>query len=75
VELNIAIMRTFVLIRKHPLNHKELQDKVVKPEKKYNEVQQEELQARWRIGFKTNDNDQKILLRRLRRQGTTHSLQ
>ena len=36
IELNIAIMRTFVLIRQHSLNYKDLQEKLQKLEKKYN---------------------------------------
>jgi hypothetical protein len=36
IDVNIAIMRTFVLIRQHSLHYKELHDKLVKLEKKYN---------------------------------------
>jgi hypothetical protein len=36
IEVNIAIIRTFVLIRQHALSHKDLQDKLLKLEKKYN---------------------------------------
>ncbi len=36
IEVNIAIIRTFVLIRQHALSHKDLQDKLQKLEKKYN---------------------------------------
>src|SRR5689334_18912410 len=69
IEVNIAIMRTFVLIRQYALNYKELQDKLKKLEKKYNKnfkeifhalnllleekAIQEEQKSRERIGFKT----------------------
>jgi hypothetical protein len=36
IAANIAIMRTFVLIRQYALQYKELHDKLVKLEKKYN---------------------------------------
>ncbi len=36
IQVNIIIIRTFVLIRQHLLNYKDLQDKVKKPENKYN---------------------------------------
>ncbi len=36
IEVNIAIMRTFVLIRQHALNYKELAEKIKKLESKYN---------------------------------------
>jgi len=36
IELNIAIIRTFVLIRQQALNYKDLQEKLLKLEKKYN---------------------------------------
>lgn len=70
IEVNIAIIRTFVLVRQHSLNHKELQDKLQKLEKKYNKNFKEIYQAlnlliedktindaqaaREPIGFKTN---------------------
>lgn len=72
IELNIAIMRTFVLIRQHALNYKELQDKLVKLEKKYNKnfkeiyaalnlliddkVVRDEQTNREPIGFKTKSS-------------------
>jgi hypothetical protein len=34
IEVNIAIIRTFVLVRQHTLNYKELQDKLQKLDKK-----------------------------------------
>ena len=62
-------MRTFVLIRQHALNYKELYEKLVKLEKKYNKnfkeiyhalnlllddkAAQEEQKNRLPIGFKT----------------------
>lgn len=73
IEVNIAIMRTFVLIRQHSLNYKELQGKLLRLEKKYNKnfkeiyaalnllindkVAQDEQKKRRRIGFKTNDDE------------------
>lgn len=36
IQVNIIIIRTFVLIRQHLLNYKELHDKIKKLEKKYN---------------------------------------
>lgn len=69
INVNIAIMRTFVLIRQHALNHKELHDKLEKLEKKYNKnfkeiyhalnllledkTAQEDQKKREPIGFKT----------------------
>lgn len=69
IDVNIAIMRTFVLVRQHALNHKELQEKLQKLEKKYNKnfkeiyhslnllleekAAQEEQKNREPIGFKT----------------------
>lgn len=69
IDVNIAIMRTFVLIRQHALNYKELHDKLVKLEKKYNKnfkeiyhalnllledkAAQDEQKNREPIGFKT----------------------
>ena len=68
IEVNIIIIRTFVLIRKHLLNYKDLQDKIKKLEKKYNrnfadvykvlelllndKQQQQDFDKRERIGFK-----------------------
>ena len=68
IEVNIIIIRTFVLIRQHLLNYKELQDKIKKLEKKYNKnfndiykvlelllndkQQKEDFEQRERIGFK-----------------------
>ena len=69
IEVNIAIMRTFILIRQYALNYKELQDKLKKLEKKSNKnfkeifhalnllleekTIQEEQKNREPIGFKT----------------------
>jgi hypothetical protein len=36
IEVNIAIIRTFVLVRQHALNYKDLQENLQKLEKKYN---------------------------------------
>ncbi len=68
IQVNIIIIRTFVLIRQHLLNYKDLQDKIKKLEKKYNKnfedvykvlelllnekQQTENLVKRERIGFK-----------------------
>jgi hypothetical protein len=69
IEVNIAIIRTFVLIRQYAVNYKELHEKLQKLEKKYNKnfkeiyealslligakIGQEELFNREPIGFKT----------------------
>jgi hypothetical protein len=69
IEVNIAIMRTFVLIRQHALQYKDLQEKLMKLEKRSNKnfkeiyhalnllledkSVQEEQKAREPIGFKT----------------------
>lgn len=69
IEVNITIIRTFVLIRQYALNYKELQDGLQKLEKKYNKnfeeiyealnlliaakTQQENQVQREPIGFKT----------------------
>ena len=69
IEVNIAIMRTFILIRQYALNYKDLQQKLQKLEKKYNKnfkeifhalnllleekTIQEEQKNREPIGFKT----------------------
>ncbi len=69
IEVHIAIMKTFVLIRQYALNYKDLQDKLQKIEKKSNKsfkeiyhalnllledrTAQEEQKNRERIGFKT----------------------
>lgn len=68
IEVNIIIIRTFVLIRQFALTYKELQQKISKLEKKYNnnfkeifqalnlllteKQQQEDFSKRERIGFK-----------------------
>jgi len=68
VEVNISIMRTFVLIRNYALSHKDLTDKLKELENKYNrqfkdvyeainyllqkDKQETEQQKRKRIGFK-----------------------
>ena len=67
-ELNIAIIRTFVLIREMAIEHKDLHEKIIKLEKKYNKSfkevfkaleylvaeksKEEEFKNRRRIGFK-----------------------
>lgn len=72
IEVNIAIMRTFILIRQYALNYKELQEKLKKLEKKYNKnfkeiyhalnllleekTIQEEQKNREPIGFKTKSS-------------------
>lgn len=45
IEVNIAIIRTFVLVRQHALNQKDLQEKLQKLEKKYNKNFKEIYQA------------------------------
>jgi len=68
IEVNIIIIRTFVLIRQFALNYKDLQQKIMKLKKKYNanfkeifqvlnllltdKQQQEDFAKRERIGFK-----------------------
>jgi len=68
IQVNIIIIRTFVLIRQHILNYKSLQDKIKKLEKKYNKnfsdvykvlelllidkKKKEDFSNRERIGFK-----------------------
>ena len=68
IEVNIIIIRTFVLIRQFALNCKDLHQKIMKLEKKYNanfkeifqalnllltdKQQQEDFAKRERIGFK-----------------------
>ncbi|MFT3826475.1 MAG: ORF6N domain-containing protein [Chitinophagaceae bacterium] len=68
IEVNIAIIRTFVLIRQHASDYKELEAKIKKLEKKYNQnftevftalgvllgrkQQEEDFKSRRRIGFK-----------------------
>lgn len=72
IDVNIAIMRTFVLIRQHSMNYKELQQKLQKLEKKNNKnfkeiyhalnllleekAIQEEQKNREPIGFKTKSS-------------------
>jgi hypothetical protein len=72
IEVNISIMRTFVLIRQHALNYKELQEKLLQLEKKYNKnfkeiyhalnllledkESQEQQNKREPIGFKTKSS-------------------
>lgn len=69
IEVNIAIIRTFVLVRQHTLNYKDLQEKLQKLDNKYaknfkeiygalnllikDKTQQEEQANREPIGFKT----------------------
>jgi len=71
IEVNIIIIRTFVLIRQFALTFKELQQKISKLEKKYNnnfkeifqalnlllieKQQQEDFSKRERIGFKKDN--------------------
>ncbi len=68
IEVNIAVMRTFVMLREFALNYEELQIKIKKLEKKYNKhfsdvfkameyllgqkKNEEEFKNRRRIGFK-----------------------
>ena len=63
IEVNIAILRTFVKLRQLLLHHKDLADKIEKLERKYDEQFQivfaalqemikEEVQPRKRIGFR-----------------------
>ena len=70
IEVNIAIMRTFVLIRQHELNYKDLAEKIKKLESKYNKnfkqvfaalelllqdkQEQEDLKNRTPIGYQIN---------------------
>lgn len=69
IQLNIAIMRTFVLMRQYALSHKDLTEKLKKLERKYNQKfsdietaltyllqkdrQETEQKERKRIGYKT----------------------
>lgn len=69
INVNIAIIRTFVVIRQYALNYKELEAKIKKLEKKYNnnfqqifkaldlllmeKQEQEDFKDRKRIGFKS----------------------
>jgi len=69
INVNIAIIRTFVLIRQYALNYKELETRIKKLEKKYNnnfqqifkaldlllmeKQEQEDFKDRKRIGFKS----------------------
>lgn len=73
VEVNIIIMRTFVLIRQHALSHKDLTEKLKKLERKYNkqfkdvyevlnyllkkDKQEIAQRERQRIGFKTSGTE------------------
>ena len=68
IDVNISIMRAFVFVRQYALSHKDLTDKLMKMERKYNRqfkdvyeamdylIQKEKLeteqQKRKRIGFK-----------------------
>jgi len=70
IAVNLSIMRTFVLVRRHSLTFKDLQSKLLQLEEKYNKnfeeiyqalnllinskAQQDEQAAREPIGFKTN---------------------
>lgn len=72
IDVNIAIMRTFVLVRQYALNYEELQQKLQKLEKKYNKsfkeiyhalnllleenTIQKEQKNREPIGFKTKSS-------------------
>lgn len=73
IEVNIIIMRTFVLVRQYALSHKDLTEKLKKIERKYNkqfkdiyealnyllqkDKQQVDWQERKRIGFKNNNEN------------------
>jgi hypothetical protein len=68
IDVNIAIIRTFVIIRQMAVEHKDLNEKIIKLEKKYNKnfkevfkaleylvaekQQTEDINTRRRIGFK-----------------------
>ncbi|TAM95842.1 MAG: ORF6N domain-containing protein [Chitinophagaceae bacterium] len=70
IEINIQVVRAFILLRQYALSHKDLTDKLKKLERKYNkqfkdvyealnyllkkDKQETEQRARQRIGFKTN---------------------
>lgn len=72
IEVNIIIIRTFVLIREFAITYKDLQQKITKLEKKYNsnfkeifqalnllladKQQQEDFSKRERIGFKKDES-------------------
>lgn len=74
IEVNIIIMRTFVLVRQYSLSHKDLTEKLKKLERKYNKQfkdvyearnyllkkdrQETEQRERRRIGFKRNNEDE-----------------
>jgi hypothetical protein len=68
IKANIVIIRTFVLVRQYPLHYKDLEEKIVKLEKRYKKdykqifaalqllfkekQEQEDFKNRRRIGFK-----------------------
>ena len=68
IDVNIAIIRTFVLIRQMAIEHKDLNVRIIKLEKKYNKsfkevfkaleylvaekLQQDDFKKRTKIGFK-----------------------
>lgn len=68
IDVNIAIIRTFVLIRQMAIEHKDLNERIIKLEKKYNKsfkevfkaleylvaekLQQDDFKKRTKIGFK-----------------------
>ncbi len=68
IDVNITIIRTFMLLRQMAFEHKDLHEKIIKLEKKYNKnfkevfkgleflvaekVQEEDFKTRKRIGFK-----------------------
>lgn len=70
IQVNIIIIRTFVLLRQYAINYKDLQAQIKKLEKKHNKnfkkvfealeylfqtkVKEEDFRNRKRIGFKTN---------------------
>ncbi|MGH2612097.1 MAG: ORF6N domain-containing protein [Rhabdochlamydiaceae bacterium] len=70
IEINIQVVRAFILLRQYALSHKDLTDKLKKLERKYNkqfkdvyealnyllnkDKQEKEQRERQRIGFKTN---------------------
>jgi hypothetical protein len=71
IQVNISIMRAFIVLRQYALSHKDLTEKLKKIERKYNkqfkdvyealnylltkDKQQEEHRNRERIGFKRNN--------------------
>jgi hypothetical protein len=58
IQVNIIIIRTFVLIRKYGLNYKELQEKITRLEKKHKKNFKEIFKAlQYLMEVKTNENN------------------